>query len=124
VLLKTKQLTSIKMKLPILKINHKTHKSICLQEVIMLRGEVNYSIMCLKNGDNIMIAHTLKYFEDMLHQYGFMRVHRAFLVNPQYILNYDKVGHKMEMGSNLFAQVSRRKAKDLNMNWNGKRGIF
>jgi DNA-binding LytR/AlgR family response regulator len=103
---------------PTLKINHKTHKSICLQEVIMLRGEVNYTIMCLKNGENIMIAHTLKYFEDMLNQYGFLRVHRAFLVNPKYILNYDKVGHKMEMGSNLFAQVSRRKARDLNINWN------
>jgi DNA-binding LytR/AlgR family response regulator len=104
--------------MPFLKINHKTHKSICIQEVIMLRGEVNYTILCLKNGDNIMIAHTLKYFEDMLNQYGFLRVHRAFLVNPKHILNYDKVGHKMEMDSNLFAQVSRRKAKDLNRNWN------
>jgi DNA-binding LytR/AlgR family response regulator len=109
---------------PTLKINHKTSKSISLQEVIMLRGEVNYSILCLRNGDNIMIAHTLKYFEDMLHEHGFLRVHRAFLVNPQYILNYDKVGHKMEMGSNLFAQVSRRRAKDLNMNWNEKRGVL
>jgi DNA-binding LytR/AlgR family response regulator len=110
--------------LPVLKINHKTHKSICIQEIIMLRGEVNYTILCLKNGDNIMIAHTLKYFEDMLHEHGFLRVHRAFLVNPQHILNYDKIGHKIEMGRNLFAQVSRRKTKGLNMNWNGKRGIF
>jgi DNA-binding LytR/AlgR family response regulator len=103
--------------LPILKINHKTHKSICLQEVIMLRGEVNYTTFCLKNGKTIMIAHTLKYFEDMLHQYGFLRVHRAFLVNPDYILKYDSVGHKIEMGCNLFAQVSRRRTKNFNMYW-------
>jgi DNA-binding LytR/AlgR family response regulator len=103
--------------LPILKINHKTHKSICLQEVIMLRGDVNYTTFCMRNGKTIMIAHTLKYFEDMLHKFGFLRVHRAFLVNPKYILNYDEIGHKIEMSSNLFAQVSRRRAKDLNMNW-------
>lgn len=102
---------------PALKINHKTHKSICPNEVIMLRGDINYTTFCLKNGKSIMIAQTLKYFEDMLNQYGFLRVHRAFLVNPQYILSYDKVGHKMAMDSNLFAQVSRRKAKDLNINW-------
>jgi DNA-binding LytR/AlgR family response regulator len=103
--------------LPALKINQKTHKSICPNEVIMLRGDVNYTTFCMKNGKTIMIAHTLKYFEDMLHKYGFLRVHRAFLVNPKYILNYDEVGHTIEMGSNLFAQVSRRRAKDLNMNW-------
>jgi DNA-binding LytR/AlgR family response regulator len=103
--------------LPVLKINQKTHKSICPNEVIMLRGDVNYTTFCLKNGKTIMVAHTLKYFEDMLLKYGFLRVHRAFLVNPKYILNYDEVGHKIEMGSNLFAQVSRRRAKDLNMNW-------
>jgi DNA-binding LytR/AlgR family response regulator len=103
--------------LPVLKINQKTHKSICPNEVIMLRGEVNYTTFCLKSGKKIMVAHTLKYFEDRLHEYGFLRVHRAFLVNPKYILNYDEVGHKIEMGSNLFAQVSRRRAKDLNMNW-------
>jgi DNA-binding LytR/AlgR family response regulator len=103
--------------LPVLKINLKTHKSICPNEVIMLRGELNYTTFCLKNGKKIMVAHTLKYFEDRLHEYGFLRVHRAFLVNPKYILNYDEVGHTIEMGSNLFAQVSRRRAKDLNMNW-------
>jgi DNA-binding LytR/AlgR family response regulator len=83
----------------------------------MLRGDINYTTFCMKNGKTIMIAHTLKYFEDMLHKYGFLRVHRAFLVNPDYILKYDSIGHRIEMGSNLFAQVSRRKAKDLNMNW-------
>lgn len=108
---------STKIFLPVLKINHKTQGTICLNEVIMLRGELNYTIFCLKNGKSIMIAHTLKYFEDKLNEFGFLRVHRAFLVNPKYILNYDEVGHKIEMGSNLFAQVSRRRAKDLNMNW-------
>ena len=98
---------------PVLKINHKSHKSICLQEVIMLRGELNYTIFCLKNGKEIMVAHTLKYFEDKLNEFGFLRVHRAFLVNPKYILNYDRLGHTIEMDSNLIAQVSRRRAKDL-----------
>jgi DNA-binding LytR/AlgR family response regulator len=102
---------------PNLKINHKTHKSICLHEVIMLRGELNYTTFCLKNGKTIMIAHTLKYFEEQLNKFGFMRVHRAFLVNPDYILKYDSVGHTIEMDCNLFAQVSRRKIKEFNNYW-------
>ena len=64
-----------------------------------------------------MIAHTLKYFEDMLHEHGFMRVHRAFLVNPQYILKYNEIGHTIEMDSNLIAQVSRRRMKVFNDYW-------
>ena len=103
--------------LPDLKINHGTHKSICLHEVIMLRGEVNYTTFCMKNGREIMIAHTLKYFEDKLNEFGFMRVHRAFLVNPKYIINYDSVEHKIEMDCNLIAQVSRRRIKEFNDYW-------
>lgn len=102
---------------PVLKINQKTHKTICLQEVIMLHGDINYTTLCLKNGKKIMIAHTLKYFEGQLHKYGFMRVHRAFLVNPAYILRYDSVGHKIEMDCNLIAQVSRRRIKEFNEYW-------
>ncbi len=103
--------------LPILKINQKTHKSICLQEVIMLRGEVNFTIFCMRNGKKIMVAHTLKYFEELLNKHGFLRVHRAFLVNPEYILNYDEVSHTIEMGSNFIAQVSRRRIKEFNNYW-------
>jgi DNA-binding LytR/AlgR family response regulator len=83
----------------------------------MLRGEVNYTILCLKNGKSIMVAHTLKYFEDQLNKFGFMRVHRAFLVNPKHILKYDSVGHKIEMDCNLIAFVSRRKIKEFNHYW-------
>jgi DNA-binding LytR/AlgR family response regulator len=103
--------------MPYIKVNHKTHRSICLQEVIMLRGEVNYTTFCMKNGKTIMIAHTLKYFEDKLNEYGFLRVHRAFLVNPKYILKYDSVGHTIKMDCNLMAQVSRRRVKEFNNYW-------
>ncbi len=102
---------------PILKLNLKTHKSICPQEVIMLHGEVNYTTFCLKDGKKIIVAHTLKYFEDQLNKFGFMRVHRAFLVNPQYILKYNEIGHTIEMDCNLIAQISRRRVKEFNNYW-------
>ena len=102
------------MELPVLIFNR---KSICPNEVIMLRGDVNYTTFCMKNGKTIMIAHTLKYFEGQLHKYGFMRVHRAFLVNSAYILRYDSVEHKIEMDCNLIAQVSRRRIKEFNEYW-------
>ena len=102
---------------PVLKINHKTHGTISLNEVIMLRGEVNYTTFCMKNGRTIMIAHTLKYFEDQLNKFGFIRVHRAFLVNPDYILKYDSVGHRIEMDCNFTALVSRRRIKEFNNYW-------
>lgn len=102
---------------PVLEINQKNHKTVCLHEVIMLRGDTNYTTFCMKNGKSIMMAHTLKYFEDKLNEFGFLRVHKAFLVNPEYILKYDEVSHKIEMGYNLSARVSRRRAKGLNMNW-------
>ena len=83
----------------------------------MLQGDINYTTFCLKNGKKITIAQTLKYFEEQLHEFGFMRVHRAFLVNPQYILKYNEIGHTIEMDCNLIAQVSRRRIKEFNEYW-------
>jgi DNA-binding LytR/AlgR family response regulator len=96
-----------------LKINRKTDKFVWVDDVVMLRGAVNYSTVYLQNGKQIMIAHTLKYFEDILQDYGFLRVHRAYLINPKHLLGYDRENQKLFLSQGLSADVSRRRAKNL-----------
>jgi DNA-binding LytR/AlgR family response regulator len=106
---------SIPIFVPALKINRKTDKFVWVEDVVMLRGAVNYSTVYLQNGKQIMIAHTLKYFEDILQDYGFLRVHRAYLINPSHLLEYDRENQKLLLSQDLSADVSRRRAKNLNV---------
>jgi two-component system LytT family response regulator len=36
------------------------------------------------------VSKTLKYFEDILHENGFARIHKSYLVNVAYIATYNK----------------------------------
>ncbi len=106
---------SVPILVPALKINRKTDKFVWVEDVVMLRGAVNYTTVYLQNGKQIMIAHTLKYFEDILQDYGFLRVHRAYLINPIHLLEYDRENQKLFLSHNFSAEVSRRRAKNLDV---------
>ncbi len=93
-------------------------KVIPLSYVVMLEGNCNYSILHLSSGKQILIARTLKYFEESLLMQGFLRVHRAFLVNSRHIKSYDKVELKLLLTDGLSVEVSRRRKVVLEENWN------
>jgi two-component system LytT family response regulator len=38
----------------------------------------------------LLICRTLKYFEDLLNTYRFVRIHRSYLINPEYVVRYTK----------------------------------
>jgi DNA-binding LytR/AlgR family response regulator len=92
-------------------------KVIPLSYVVMLEGNCNYSILHLSSGKQILIARTLKYFEESLLMQGFLRVHRAFLVNSRHIKSYDKVELKLLLTDGLSIEVSRRRKCVLEESW-------
>jgi DNA-binding LytR/AlgR family response regulator len=87
----------------------RTRKIIPLQDIIMLQGEVNYTLLHLLNGRKVLITRTLKLFETVLENYDFLRTHRGFIINCEHLQSIDNQGLLMSMSNNLQASVSRRR---------------
>jgi DNA-binding LytR/AlgR family response regulator len=87
----------------------RTRKTIPLNEIIMLEGMVNYTILHLRGGRKILVPRTLKLFEVILGNYDFLRTHRGFIINCEHLQSIDSKGVSMRMTNNLLATVSRRK---------------
>jgi DNA-binding LytR/AlgR family response regulator len=87
----------------------RTKKTIPLQEIIMLQGEVNYTLIHLLGGRKVLIPRTLKLFETVLENYDFLRTHRGFIINCEHLQSIDNQGLLMSMSNNLQASISRRR---------------
>jgi DNA-binding LytR/AlgR family response regulator len=82
-----------------------------VDKIIMLEGVANYTLFHLKDGKKRMFSHSIHTYEDDLAQYGFVRVHRGFIINSayvQHIRNHDK---QILMENNLVANISRRRGE-------------
>jgi len=90
-------------------LNHRTSKKVFINEVVLLKGETNYTAIFMDNGKIKIQAHSIKYYEEFLETHGFLRVHRAFLVNPNHVKTYNKESRKLTMTNGQQAIISRRK---------------
>ena len=90
-------------------INHKTSRKVLIKNVIFLKGNINYSTVYLEDGKTKMLSHTLKFYEEFLCTHGFLRVHRAFLINPNYVMEYCEEKEVVKMKNGHEANISRRR---------------
>ena len=83
-------------------------------EIVMCQSDRNYTMFLLTDGREILVAKTIKDFDDMLCNYGFFRVHRQFLVNLEHVESFEKSGSgiiRMKGGAGI--PVSIRKKEQL-----------
>jgi DNA-binding LytR/AlgR family response regulator len=90
-------------------INHKTAKKVLVNQVILLKGNINYTTLHLDNGKKKVVPHTLKFYETFLATHGFLRVHRSFMINPDFVKEYDAELEIIRMTNGQEAQISRRR---------------
>lgn len=81
-------------------------------EVAFCRAEDNYTELHLCDGRRFLVARTLKEYEDMLADMGFMRVHRSFLVNRGAIVKVTTDGH-LELAGGGRVEISRRRKEEV-----------
>ena len=96
-------------------INHRTSKKILVSDVILLEGNSNYTTFHLENGKTKIVAHSIKFFEPYLETHGFLRIHRAYMVNPIHVKGYEREDECLKMTNGLMANISRRKKKGNNI---------
>jgi len=87
---------------------------IAVNSILMCESDSNYTIVCLKNKQKIIVSRTLKEIEEMLEDYSFVRVHHSYLVNLNEIEKYVKgEGGYLVMSDGTSVDVSRTKKESV-----------
>ena len=94
-------------------LNHKTSVKVLVNSVILIEGNINYTKFYLKEGKERVVAHSIKFFERHLETHGFLRVHRAFMINPNYVKTYNSEKEILTMTNGQTANISRRRKHTL-----------
>ena len=84
-----------------------------LDEIVYLRGEVNYTRFFLESGEKIMVSKTLRDYEKILTDFGYFRVHQSYLINLRHVVEYRRgEGGTVVLSNGNEVDVSRRRKKD------------
>lgn len=81
-------------------------------DIIRLEASSNYTNIYFTNNTHLLSSKVLKLFVEMLKPYGFIRTHRAHLVNKQHI-SFVGVNGNIVMQDSSTAEISRRKKGEI-----------
>ncbi|AWV99028.1 LytR/AlgR family response regulator transcription factor [Arcticibacterium luteifluviistationis] len=80
-----------------------------IKDVSHFKADINYTSIHLKNGEKYMLSYTLKRFEEMLeNSENFVRIHRKYIVNFDFVSNKGKYEVLLRDGQTL--PIARRKS--------------
>ena len=83
---------------------------ITVGDIIRCESSINYTTIFLQNKQQLLVAKTLKEFDELLGDYNFFRVHNSHLVNLSYIKNFNKgKGGYVTMTDGAVVEVSTRR---------------
>src|SRR5215467_8758671 len=81
---------------------------IFVESIISCNADSNYTVLFLKNKQNIIASRSLKEIEELLEDYSFTRVHHSYVVNLNEVEKYVKgEGGYLMMSDRTTVDVSR-----------------
>ncbi len=84
-----------------------------IPEILYCQADDNYTEIYLKTGSKKVVSKTLKYFEKILANHGFARIHKSYLVNVNEVVKYHKgKGGSVVVTNGVELLVSASKKKD------------
>ncbi len=85
-----------------------------VSDIIRCESQDNYTKFYIKDSKPILIAKTLKEYEELLSEQGFERIHQSHLINLAYLKSYiKKDGGYAVMADNSHLPISQRKRERL-----------
>jgi two-component system LytT family response regulator len=94
--------------------SNETIQFVPVKEIIRIESQSNYTTVYFTNRVKLVVAKTLKDFEDQLISYGFLRVHHSHLVNLEHVVGYKNTdGGYIIMQGNEVIEISRRKKQEV-----------
>jgi two-component system LytT family response regulator len=82
---------------------------ISIDDIIRCEADSNYTSFFLKDATKIVVAKSLKEYEEMLSGINFFRVHKSHLVNLHYVKMYDNHSGKVILNDGFQVEVARRR---------------
>jgi two-component system LytT family response regulator len=84
-----------------------------VDEIIRCESNINYTTIFTNDKQKLLVAKTLKEFEELLSGYGFFRIHNSHLINLKYIKSYKKgKGGSVIMEDGSEIEVSTRRKEE------------
>lgn len=85
-----------------------------VNDIIRCESASNYTVFYITNKDQIVATRTLKEFEELLEESGFIRIHHSHLINKLHLKQYIKgAGGQVIMSDGKTLDVSRRKKEEV-----------
>lgn len=85
-----------------------------ISDINRCESDDNYTHFFLNNGEKMTVSKTLKEFEELLVDYGFIRTHQSHLVNSSHIKSYQKSdGGNITMNDGTVIPISRTKRNEI-----------
>lgn len=90
-----------------------TTKKVSLDSIAYFQAAQSYCLLVLGNGKVVVKSRPIKFFEQKLEADGWCRIHRSYMVNPEYVLeiNNDRNSICLQNGKEL--PISRRLRKNV-----------
>ena len=90
------------------------YKLVKTNTILYCQADGNYSKVICIDETVIHLSKTLKYIEELLPKLLFKRIHKSYLVNLNFVLEFNKVNDlNVELINNIFLPVSTRKKEEL-----------
>lgn len=87
--------------------------SVDLDDIIRFESDGGYTKVYLADGKRIMVSKTMKEFDDLLVDTGFLRVHHSHLINMNHLFCFEKAEGHVVMKDDSIVPVSNRKKDHL-----------
>jgi two-component system LytT family response regulator len=84
-----------------------------IDEILRLEADSSYTRIYLTNRAPFVASKTLKHFEEMLAEFGFIRTHKSHLVNPRFVSRITNDNEFILLKDGSRVEVSRRKKDEV-----------
>jgi two-component system LytT family response regulator len=67
----------------------------------------------MRNQEKIVTSKPLNNYKNLLANFGFVQTHRSHIINPNYVVGYNKEQSEINLEGNISIPLSRRKKNDI-----------
>jgi two-component system LytT family response regulator len=85
-----------------------------VRDIVYIESDGRYSTIYLESGEKVIVSTTLKFYHELLKDFGFYRVHKSFLINLGHIQRFEKAeGGYVVLNGGGRVPVASRKREEL-----------
>lgn len=84
------------------------------EEIIRLEGEGNYTKFFFTGNKTLLTSRTLKEYEEILGNHGFIRIHKSHIINKTHVVNYSGDGI-LTLSDQSKVEISRRRREEVSL---------